>query len=128
MMPIFRYSDPRGVVHFGLLHGDGSRERLTGDDPFGPEGLAALRPSGEAAQLARLLPAGAVLVEFQRYQSFDGRQKQGQQWGDPRYLALVLTPAGSTRAVDLGPAAAIDRLIAEALRQSEASGTDPTTL
>ena len=55
MMPIFRYSDPRGVVHFGLLHGDGSRERLTGDDPFGPEGLAALRPSGEAAQLARLL-------------------------------------------------------------------------
>ena len=91
--------------------------------------LPALKPQlVEPAQVARLLPMGAVLLEFQRYQPFDGRQKQGQRWGDPRYLALVLSPAGSTRAVDLGPAAAIDRLIAQALKVSEASGADPTTL
>ena len=54
-MRLFRYADPEGVIHHGRLHADGSRERLSGDDPFGPEGLAALRPSGEAAQLDRLL-------------------------------------------------------------------------
>ncbi|MFM8277066.1 MAG: CHAT domain-containing tetratricopeptide repeat protein, partial [Cyanobium sp.] len=91
--------------------------------------LPSLKPQlVEPAQVARLLPAGAVLVEFQRYKPFDGRQKQGQQWGAPRYLALVLSPAGATRAVDLGPAAAIDPLIARALTESEASGGEPTAL
>jgi CHAT domain-containing protein len=78
--------------------------------------------------VARVLPAGAVLVEFQRYQPFDGRQKEGQRWGAPRYLALVLNPAGTTRAVDLGPAAALDPLIAQALKESAASSSDPTDL
>ncbi|MEY4808465.1 MAG: hypothetical protein RLZZ206_2854 [Cyanobacteriota bacterium] len=91
--------------------------------------LPSLKPQlVEPAQVARLLPAGAVLVEFQRYKPFDGRQKEGQRWGAPRYLALVLNPAGSTRAVDLGPAAAIDPLIARALKGSEASSGDPSTL
>ena len=91
--------------------------------------LPSLKPQlVEPAQVARQLPAGAVLVEFQRYQPFDGRQKPGQRWGAPRYLALVLSPAGTTRAVDLGPAAAIDPLIARALKESEASGGDPTEL
>ncbi len=48
-MPIFRYADPEGVVHHGLLHGDGSRERLEGDL------FSGQLPSGEAAQVARLL-------------------------------------------------------------------------
>jgi CHAT domain-containing protein len=82
----------------------------------------------EPAQVARLLSADAVLVEIQRYQPFDGRQREDQRWGAPRYLALVLSPAGATRAVDLGPAAAIDPLIARALKESEASGGDPTAL
>ena len=91
--------------------------------------LPSLKPQlVEPAQVARRLPAGAVLVEFQRYQPFDGRQKQGHRWGTPRYLALVLNPAGTTRAVDLGPAAAIDPLIARALKGSEASSGDPTNL
>ena len=91
--------------------------------------LPSLKPQlVEPAQVARLLPAGAVLVEFQRYKPFDGRQKQGQQWGAPRYLALVLSPAGTTQAVDLGPDAAIDPLIARALTESEASGGEPTAL
>ncbi|MFM9101440.1 MAG: CHAT domain-containing protein, partial [Cyanobium sp.] len=62
-------------------------------------------------------------MEFQRYQPFDGRQREGQRWGAPRYLALVLNPAGTTRAVDLGPAAAIDPLICRALEESEAKPT-----
>jgi CHAT domain-containing protein len=91
--------------------------------------LPSLKPQlVEPAQVARQLPASAVLVEFQRYQPFDGRQKPGQRWGAPRYLSLVLSPAGTTRAVDLGPAAAIDPLIARALKESEASGGDPTAL
>jgi CHAT domain-containing protein/Tfp pilus assembly protein PilF len=91
--------------------------------------LPSLKPQlVEPAQVARVLPTGAVLVEFQRYKPFDGRQKKGQNWGAPRYLALVLSPAGATRAVDLGPAAAIDPLIARALKESEASGGDPTAL
>mgnify|MGYP006276464883 CR=1 FL=1 len=53
-MQIFRYADPEGARHHGLLHGDGSRERLEGD-PFGPEGPAGLIRCGEAARVARLL-------------------------------------------------------------------------
>jgi CHAT domain-containing protein len=91
--------------------------------------LPSLQPQLVApTQVARLLTAGAVLVEFQRYKPFDGRQKEDQRWGAPRYLALVLNPAGTTRAVDLGPAAAIDPLIARALKGSEASSGDPSTL
>ena len=82
----------------------------------------------EPSQVARFLPAGAALVEFQRYAPFDGRQKPGQQWGAPRYLAMVLSPSGTTQAVDLGPAATIDPLIAQALAVSQASGGDPTEL
>ena len=91
--------------------------------------LPSLKPQlVEPAQVARVLPARGVLVEFQRYQPFDGRQKPGQRWGAPRYLALVLSPSGTSRAVDLGPAATIDPLIAQALAVSQASGGDPTDL
>jgi Tfp pilus assembly protein PilF len=82
--------------------------------------LPALRPQiVEPAQLARALPVGAVLVEFQRYRPFDGRQKPEQRWGPPRYLALVLAREGTPRAVDLGPAAPLDALIARALEASQ---------
>jgi CHAT domain-containing protein len=91
--------------------------------------LPTLKPQlVEPAQVARLLPSSAVLVEFQRYRPFDGRQKPSESWGAPHYLALVLSPAGTTRAVDLGPAKAIDDLIAGALKESKASGGDPTAL
>jgi len=43
----------------------------------------------EAAQIAALLPTGSVLVEFQRYRSHDGST---DQFGPPRYLALLLRP------------------------------------
>ena len=55
-------------------------------------------------------------------------QKPEQKWGDPRYRALVLSPSGTTQAVDLGPAASIDPLIAQALSVFQASGGDPNDL
>jgi len=91
--------------------------------------LPSLKPQlVEPAQVARALPAGSVLMEFQRYRPFDVRQKPGQRWGAPHYLALVLSPGGKTRAVDLGPADTIDPLITKALEESQASGGDPTDL
>lgn len=53
-MRIQRYRDPQGALHHAQLHDDGSQERLVGD-PFGPEALDGLRPTGEAAQVAQLL-------------------------------------------------------------------------
>jgi len=53
-MRIQRYRDLEGGLHYAQLHDDGSQERLLGD-PFGPEALAGLRPTGEAAQVAQLL-------------------------------------------------------------------------
>ena len=51
-MHLFRYVDSAGVIHIGQVHPDGSRERLEGE---GWIGSPALRPSGEAAAVARLL-------------------------------------------------------------------------
>jgi len=55
-------------------------------------------------------------------------RSQSRSEGDPRYRALVLSPSGTTQAVDLGPAASIDPLIAKALTVSQASGGDPSDL
>ena len=53
-MRIQRYRSPEGGIAYGQLHDDGRCERLVGD-PFGPEGAAPLRPSGEEAVIAQLL-------------------------------------------------------------------------
>ncbi|MFN9694919.1 MAG: hypothetical protein ACK550_14170, partial [Synechococcaceae cyanobacterium] len=66
----------------------------------------------EARQIAALLPAGGVLVEFQRYRSSDASTNQ---YGPPRYLALLLRPDGTIRAIGLGEAAPIDAAVAEAV-------------
>ncbi|MFN7229514.1 MAG: fumarylacetoacetate hydrolase family protein [Synechococcaceae cyanobacterium] len=56
-MRIARYLDPAGRICHGCLHPDGSLERLSGD-PF-----TALRPVGEAAQVAKLLaPVAPPLI------------------------------------------------------------------
>jgi CHAT domain-containing protein/tetratricopeptide (TPR) repeat protein len=82
--------------------------------------LPALQPRlVEPTSVARALPTDGVLIEFQRFQPFDGRASEAQRWGEPRYLALVLQPTGAITASDLGPASAIDPLIREALAVSE---------
>ncbi|MCP9836657.1 CHAT domain-containing protein [Cyanobium sp. N.Huapi 1H5] len=81
--------------------------------------LPALTPHlVDAAQVAAALPADGVLIEFQRFRPYDARQPEARSWGEARYLAMLLFPDGSTRAVDLGPAAAIDPLIQRALAES----------
>jgi CHAT domain-containing protein/tetratricopeptide (TPR) repeat protein len=69
----------------------------------------------EPRQVAALLPAGGVLVEFQRYRSFDNNTAQ---YGPPRYLALLLRPDGTIRAIPLGEAAPIDAAVAAAVAAS----------
>ncbi|MCT0223850.1 tetratricopeptide repeat protein [Synechococcus sp. CS-1328] len=87
--------------------------------------LPALSPQlVEAAEVAQALPGDGVLIEFQRYRPYDGRQQPEHRWGEPRYLALVLQPTGARSSVDLGPAAPIEQLIQRALVVSE-RGVEP---
>ena len=72
----------------------------------------------EAAQIAALLPAGGVLVEFQRYRSHDASKNWDTSFGPPRYLALLLRPDGTIRAIGLGEAAPIDAAVAAAVTAS----------
>ena len=61
-MPIFRYADPEGDLHHGLLHPDGSLERLEG------KLFEYQRPTGETAAVARLLapliPRALICIGF----------------------------------------------------------------
>jgi len=70
------------------------------------------------SEVAKALPADGALVEFQRYQPFDGSKQKDQRWGAAQYIALVLKPNGSINAVPLGPAAAIDAQVHKGLRAS----------
>jgi CHAT domain-containing protein/tetratricopeptide (TPR) repeat protein len=69
----------------------------------------------EPPQIAQLLSPGSALVEFQRYRSHDGSTNQ---YGPPRYLALLLRPDGTIRAIGLGEAAPIDATVAAAVGAS----------
>lgn len=53
-MHLFRYADTEGAIHIGLLHPDGSRERMEKEGEAWI-GSPSLRPSGEAAAVERLL-------------------------------------------------------------------------
>ena len=48
----------------------------------------------EVQQVAAALPAGSSLIEFQLYRPFDSQATSENQWGQARYLALVLKPDG----------------------------------
>jgi tetratricopeptide (TPR) repeat protein/CHAT domain-containing protein len=91
--------------------------------------LPALKlPLVEPSEVAHALPADGVLVEFQRYRPFDGRQPPDKRWGKPRYLALLLFPDGRIERHELGLATAIDPLIQNALEISEAGERSPHEL
>jgi CHAT domain-containing protein len=75
-------------------------------------------------QVAKALPSDGVLVEFQQYQSFDGKKPQYQRWGTPQYVALILGPKGSIQAVQLGEAKPIEEAIANALSATSQSLDD----
>ncbi len=70
------------------------------------------------------LPEGSALLEFVRFRVYDFDTPKGKKWQPARYLAFVL-PAGQpegVRAVDLGDAEHIDRLIAT-FRQAASTNT-----
>jgi hypothetical protein len=80
----------------------------------------------EPAQIAALLSPGSVLVKCQRYRCHDGSP---EQFGPPRYLALLLRPDGTIRAIGLGEAAPIDAAVSRldlAPLQRELAGSCPT--
>ncbi|MCT0223761.1 CHAT domain-containing protein [Synechococcus sp. CS-1328] len=88
--------------------------------------LPALQPHlVEPGEVARVLPADGVLVEFQRYRPYDGRQPIDKRWGEPRYLALRLFPDGRITSHDLGLASGIEPLIRNALKISERGEQSP---
>jgi CHAT domain-containing protein len=73
------------------------------------------------AQVAGALKAAApqgLLLEFQKYGPWRKGAKSQGEWGPPRYLALLLRPDGTIRAIALGEAAPIDAAVAEAVAAS----------
>jgi CHAT domain-containing protein len=76
------------------------------------------------AAVAKALPANGALVEFQRFEPFDGRKPKDQRWGEAQYIALVLKPDATISAVPLGPAAAIDALVHKGLSASAQNQSD----
>ena len=82
----------------------------------------------EVQQVAAALPPGSALIEFQRYDPYDGRKPQDQRWGEARYLALVLKPDGAITPIDLGLAKPIDASIKSALEASEQKQADALEL
>jgi len=75
-------------------------------------------------EVAKALPANGALIEFQRFQPFDGRKPANQRWGEPRYLALILKTDGSIQAVPLGSADPIDAAVHKGLAATAQNQVD----
>ena len=82
----------------------------------------------EPQEVAKLLPAQGLLVEFQRFQPYDPRQPPARQFGSPRYLALLLHPDGRIVSVPLGEAAFLEAAITKAHAASAAGFADASEL
>lgn len=72
----------------------------------------------EVEEVASAMPTNSSLVELQRYQPMEESNLQDPCSSEPRFLALILKPDRSVKAVDLGPAAAIEAGIEEARNQT----------
>ncbi|MFM9886692.1 MAG: CHAT domain-containing tetratricopeptide repeat protein [Burkholderiales bacterium] len=81
------------------------------------------------ADVQRALPPDAALLELALYRPFDpGEASSGVNQVPARYVAYVLLPNGNPTAVDLGEAAAIDRLVATMRRaMMQPTGTGAAT-
>jgi len=80
----------------------------------------------DAAQVARNLPRGTVLLDFVKVTPFDFQAKgEAPKRQPPRYLAFVLPAGGADRIqlVDLGEATPIEQAV-EALRKELSRGQD----
>ncbi len=82
-------------------------------------------------EVAAAIPRDGLLVEFQKYRPFLGFQKGDAQWGEPRYLALLLHHDGRTGIVPLGEAAGeqgIDSMVGQALKANAENLADAQDL
>lgn len=75
-------------------------------------------------QVANALPANSVLVEFQRYKPYEAGKTKTRFSDDSQYIALILRPDGSIKALPLGSAQAIDATIHQGLSASAEQQTD----
>jgi CHAT domain-containing protein len=75
-------------------------------------------------QVANALPSNSVLIEFQRYEPYKLSRTKIQFSEDSQYIALVLRPDGSIKALPLGSAQAIDATIHQGLSASAEQQTD----
>jgi CHAT domain-containing protein len=73
-----------------------------------------------AAALRGAAPRG-LLVEFQIYRPYGKGAKGKAEWGAKRYVALLLKPDGTIRAIPLGEAAPIDAAVSMAVTASAAA-------
>jgi tetratricopeptide (TPR) repeat protein/CHAT domain-containing protein len=73
-------------------------------------------PLVEVEEVAAALPAASLLIEFQRFTVIG--HSDGEIDPAPRYLALLLPAGAAPHAVDLGPAALLERSIEDALQAS----------
>ncbi|MFZ3013539.1 MAG: tetratricopeptide repeat protein, partial [Nitrospira sp.] len=75
------------------------------------------------ASVQAVIPKGATLVEWYRYEPFDPKAKDHRsQWGQPRYVAYVVVHEGASVIVDVGEAGPIDQLV----HDFRAGLSDPT--
>ncbi len=81
------------------------------------------------AHVQRTLPADAALLELALYRPFDpSNPSPGDAAAPARYVAYILLPQGDPIGVDLGEAAAIDRLVATMRRaMMQPTGTGAAT-
>lgn len=91
--------------------------------------LPQLKPTLVSTQdIANVLPADGVLVEFQRYRPFKIGMTGGQSsWGEAKYMALILKPNGTIQAVSLGRASVIDTAITRMWASLEQATADASS-
>lgn len=71
-------------------------------------------------QIVDSLPDNAILIEFQKYHPYVRRSDPSPHlWLEPRYLAMLLKPDGTSKSIDLGEAKHIDELISNAVSSIE---------
>ena len=67
----------------------------------------------ELTDIQAKIPADAAMVEIVQYNPYNIKaKKEEEQWGKPRYAAVVLRNTGEPSWVDLGDAATIDQSVA----------------
>ncbi len=79
--------------------------------------------------LAEALPRDAILIEFQRYKPLQEKALfSNRRFGRDHYMAFIIRPNQTIKAIDLGLAETIDQKINKSLRASEEKLSDAKRL